>query len=115
MRLLIDENFNHRILRGLLVRLPELDYIVAQNTELRGAKDPLLLDWAAELNRILVTHDIKTVPKYAYERVSAGQPMPGIIVVPETLDIGEAIEQLVMVVECSEQSELANQVMHVPL
>jgi predicted nuclease of predicted toxin-antitoxin system len=115
MRLLIDENFNHRILRGLIVRLPTLDHLVAQNTELRGAKDPSLLAWAAELNRILVTHDIKTIPKYAYERVVAGQPMPGVIVVPETLDIGEAIEQLSMAVECLEQSELENQVMHLRL
>jgi predicted nuclease of predicted toxin-antitoxin system len=115
MRLLIDENFNHRILRGLIVRLPDLDHVVAQNTELRGAKDTSLLAWAAELNRILVTHDIKTIPKFAYKRVVAGQPMPGVIVVLETLDIGEAIEQLAMAIECSEQNELENQVMHLPL
>ncbi|MEN3335265.1 MAG: hypothetical protein V7641_4630 [Blastocatellia bacterium] len=115
MRLLIDENFNQRILRGLIARLPSLDHVVVQDTDLQGAKDPSVLAWAAELNRILVTHDIKTIPKYAYERVVARQPMPGIIVVPEMLDIGEAIEQLVMTAECLEQSELENQVMHLPL
>lgn len=30
LRLLIDENLDHRILRGLKLRLPRLDYVVAQ-------------------------------------------------------------------------------------
>jgi predicted nuclease of predicted toxin-antitoxin system len=91
MQILIDENFNHRILRGLIIRLPKLDHVVAQNTGLQGVEDSSLLVWAAEQDRILVTHDIKTIPKYAYERVVAGQSMPGVIVVPEAFDIGEAI------------------------
>ncbi len=62
MRLLIDENFNHRILRGLLLRFPALDHVIAQNTELKGVQDTSLLAWAAEQNRILITHDIKTIP-----------------------------------------------------
>jgi hypothetical protein len=29
--------------------------------------------------RILLTHDVKTMPGYAYERMVAGLPVPGII------------------------------------
>lgn len=47
LRLLIDENFDHRILRGLRLQIPGLDYVIVQETELRGIKDPLLLAWAA--------------------------------------------------------------------
>ncbi len=115
MRFLTDENFNHRILRGLKLRVPSLDYIVAQETELQGTKDPVMLAGAAEQGRILLTHDVSTVPKYAYERIAAGQIMPGVIIVPETLPIGQAIEELVTVIECSEQSEYENQVVHLPL
>jgi len=56
LRLLIDENFDHRILRGVKLRLPQLDYLAVQDTELKGIKDPPLLAWAAENNRVLVTH-----------------------------------------------------------
>ena len=42
LRLLIDENFDQRILRGLKLELPRLGYLVAQ-TELRGRRDPVLL------------------------------------------------------------------------
>ena len=69
--LLIDENLNHRILRGLRRRLPHLDYAIAQNIGLRGANDPQILARAAEARRILLTHDLRTIPKHAYERVNA--------------------------------------------
>ncbi|MCI0388905.1 MAG: DUF5615 family PIN-like protein, partial [Acidobacteria bacterium] len=60
---MFDENFDHRILRGLVSQLPDLDFVVVQYTEFRGAGDPQLLARAAEQNRILITHDLKTIPK----------------------------------------------------
>jgi hypothetical protein len=41
--ILIDENFNQRILRGLQARLSELDYLIAQKTHLLGKDDPEVL------------------------------------------------------------------------
>lgn len=38
--LLIDENLNQRILRGLRRVRPHLDYAIAQNIGLSGAADP---------------------------------------------------------------------------
>lgn len=60
VQLLIDENFNHRILRGLKLRLPALDYLLVQETEVFQKDDPEILDWAAAHNRVLVTHDVNT-------------------------------------------------------
>ncbi len=115
LRLLIDENFDQRILRGLRLRYPALDFVVVQETPLHGAKDPPLLAWAAELQRILVTHDLKTIPKYAYERIEAEVGMPGVIAVPDSLAIGQAIEELATLIDCSEQYEWENQVIYLPL
>jgi hypothetical protein len=84
-------------------------------TELLGANDPRLLSSAAEQDRIVITHDVRTIPKFAYEQVSAGAPMSGVIVVPEAMPIGEAIEELIVVIECSDQSEYLNQVVRLPL
>ena len=36
MRLLLDENFNHQILDGLKLRIPNLNYVIAQKTALKG-------------------------------------------------------------------------------
>jgi Domain of unknown function (DUF5615) len=114
-RLLIDENLDHRILRGLRLRLPDLDFVIVQNTDLKGAKDPALLAWAAEQNRILVTHDLKTIPKHAYERVEMGAFMPEVITVPDTLALGRAIAELVTIVESSGQHEWENLIIYLPL
>ncbi len=115
LRLLIDENFDQRILRGLRSELPHVDYIVAQETQLKGLRDPMLLAWAADNQRIIVTHDVNTMPKYAYERVRTDQPMPGVIVIPEDLAIGVAIEELALLIECCEPEELNDQVEYVPI
>src|SRR5882762_6556836 len=97
--LLIDVNLNQRILRGLQRAVPHLDCIVAQKVGLGATEDPLLLEQAAAQNRIVVTHDLKTMPKFAYERVNAALPMPGVIAVPDSLPIGHAIEDLMLLVE----------------
>jgi hypothetical protein len=64
---------------------------------------------------VLITHDLKTIPRYAYERVAAGEPRPGSIAIPDELPIGQAIEPLHIVVECLEENELENQVLYLPL
>lgn len=102
LRLLIDENFDQRILRGLRLEIPSIDYIVVQETKLKGLRDSLLLAWAAENPRIIVTHDVNTMPRHAYDRVRASQPMPGVIVIPEDLAVGKAIEELATLLECCE-------------
>ncbi len=77
--LLADENFNGRILRGLLRRLPALDVVRVQDVEgLYGAGDPAVLEWAANEKRVVLTHDAATMAGYAYDRVMAGKLMPGV-------------------------------------
>ena len=115
LQLLIDENLNQRILRGLKRRLSGVDAVTAQEVGLSGIEDPQVLAWAAVHNRITVTHDVNTIPKYAYERLAADEAMSGVVIIPEELPIGEAIEELLTFIECSEQAEWASQVVHLPL
>ena len=115
LSLLIDENLNHRILRGLLRTVPHLDYRLVPDLGLKGAVDPRVLARAAELKRVVLTHDLRTVPKYAYERTKAGLVMPGVVAVPDDLPIGQAIEDLAVVVECAGPADIANLVLYLPL
>jgi predicted nuclease of predicted toxin-antitoxin system len=73
LRLAADENFNNNIVRGLLRRYPNLDIIRIQDVGLSGADDPTVLEWAAQEERILLTHDVSTITRYAYERTGSGQ------------------------------------------
>lgn len=116
LALLIDENLNHRILRGLLRSVPHLDFrLLAAISGLRGAQDPIVLGRAATQARVPVTHDLRTVPKHAYERVKAGLPMTGVIAVPDSLAIGPAIEDLAILAECAEPPEIESRVVYLPL
>lgn len=115
MRLLTDENFNNRILRGLQRQQPELDIIRVQETEVFRADDPAILAWAAAENRILLTHDINTITRYAYERIAAGLVMPGIIEVKRAAPIGQAIDDLLLIIGASEATEYNNRIIYVPL
>ena len=40
---------------------------------------PAVLAWAAAEDRLLASHDVSTLTAFAYARVKAGQPMPGLI------------------------------------
>ena len=76
LRFLADENFNNDILRGLLRRQPDLDIVRVQDIGLSGADDPTLVAWAAQQGRIILTHDVTTMTRYAYERVQAAIQCP---------------------------------------
>ena len=115
LRLAADENFNNNIVRGLQRRNPEIDVVRIQDAGLSGADDPILLDWAAQENRILLTHDVSTVTHFAYERVERGMPMPGVFEVPRTMPVGAAIEDLLLLAECSLEGEWEGQVRYLPL
>jgi hypothetical protein len=115
LRFLTDENFDNRILAGLRRRLPRLDVVRIQDSGLIGAEDPEVLAWAAMEARILLTHDVATMPAYAYERVKAGAEMPGVIEVPLSLPIAQAIEDLLLLIYGSQPGEWKNQVVYLPL
>lgn len=115
LRLAADENFNADIVRGLLRRLPDLDIVRIQDAGLSGADDPAVLDWAAREGRILMTHDISTLVICAFERVAAGQPMPGVFAARSSGAIGSTIEDLLLLAECSAHDDWAGQVRFLPL
>lgn len=111
---LADENFSHRILRAIRLRIEGLDLVIVQRVGKGGARDPELLAWAAEQNRILLTHDRQTIPKHAYDRIRAHLKMPGVIVVSDTLPVGEAIEVVSMYIECGTVEDFNQQVFFLP-
>ena len=80
LRFASDENLNGDIIRGLFLRQPDLDWVRIQDIELQQAEDPEILNWAAENDRIVLTHDRATMPDFAYDRLLQGKRMPGMFV-----------------------------------
>jgi predicted nuclease of predicted toxin-antitoxin system len=112
---LSDENFNGDIVRGLMLRNPNLDLLQVQDVGLRAVGDPEILAWAASNERILLTHDRATMPDFAYNRLVRGEPMAGMFVVNDRMPIRQAIEELLLLVDCSDQAEWQGVVLYLPL
>ena len=115
LRLAADENFNNRIVRGLLHRKPDLDIVRIQDIGLSGADDQAVLEWAAQEERVLLTHDVRTITQYAYERVDAGQLMPGVFEISPDMSIGRAIKDILLLAEYSLDGEWEGQIRYLPL
>lgn len=115
LRLAADENFRFAIVRGLRRRSPDLDIVRVQDAGLTGADDSAVLAWAAQEGRVLVTHDIATISRPAYDRVLAGQSMPGVFKVSRSVPIAQVVEDLLLLVEGSEEGEWEGKVLYLPL
>lgn len=113
VRFIADENFKAAIVRGLLRYKPELDIVRVQDVNLRGIDDPTLLEWATQENRVLLTHDVNTITKYAYERLANGLALSGVIEVSLAAPIGQAIEDILLLSEFEEECQ--GQIRYVPL
>ena len=109
-----DADFNQKIVLGLRRREPVVDFVDARAGGVVGVPDPDVLHRAADLGRIVVSHDRRTMPAH-FARFLNGRSSPGLIIVPQDLDIGLAIEDLLLVWAASDADEWRDKVGFLPL
>jgi hypothetical protein len=114
IKLAVDENFDRHILRALIRRLPDIDFRTVQGQSMTGASDPEVLAWAAADARVLLTHDVRTVTRFAYERVARGEAMPGVVEIPSLAPISDVLEDLVLLLTCATVDDLRDQIVYLP-
>jgi len=115
IRYLADEQFKSAIVDGVKRRLPELEITRVQDVGLRTASDPEVLRFAALENYIVLTHDVRTMETFARNRIEAGLPMPGVFVIPQLVPIGQAIDALALIAQCSQPEEWTDLIQFLPL
>jgi len=54
------------------------------------------------------------MPGFAYERVAAGQEMPGLFIVNDRLAVGKAIDEILLVIAGTQHAEWIGLVAHLP-
>ncbi len=114
LRLLSDEDFPGDVVSGLLLRMPGLDLVRVQDVGLMHTPDPVILEWAAQNDRILLSRDRRTLSVFAWDRVRQGLVMPGVFLLRRGTTTGAAIDALELIVQASEQHDWQNRVEHVP-
>jgi len=109
-----DADFNQKIVLGLRRRERVIDFESAHAAEVIGVPDPDVLHIAADRGRILISHDGKTMPAH-FARFIDSRSSPGLIIVPQDLDIGRAIEDLLFIWAASDAAEWRDKVGFLPL
>ena len=116
MKWLADENLHYDIVRGILRRAPDIDIVRAQDLpQVSGQSDLALLAWAAQNDRILLTHDVSTMIPVMQEQLREDLPCSAIVLVPDSLPIGAAIEDILLLEDCGVETDWAAGVIYLPL
>lgn len=94
-RFLTDEGFNMDVTTGLRRTYSGIDLITVQEAGLLHAPDPQILEGTRQLDRILLSHDVHTLPDFFYAllaQLPPGEHLPGVLLVAQQAPIGNAIE-----------------------
>jgi hypothetical protein len=115
VRFLADADLNKAIVSGLLRREPAIDFLTAHAAGPRKMQDPEVLMIAAGQQRVLVSHDAGTMPGHFRALRDAGRQSARVFLVPQSLEVGTAIEELLLVWPASEAAEWQNRPEWLPL
>lgn len=115
VRFLADADLNKAIVSGVLRREPSINFLTAHAAGLRRMKDPEVLALAAEQQRVLVSHDVGTMPAHFRAFRNAGKQSAGVFLIPQTLDVGTAIDELLLIWIASEAVEWENRLEWLPM
>ena len=63
----------------------------------------------------VLTHDVTTITKYAYERINEGLPMPGVFEIKMNSPLGDIIEDILLVAVYSYENEWEGKILYLPL
>lgn len=115
VRLLADADLNRAIVSGVIRREPSVDFLTANAAGLRGLGDQEVLALAADTQRVLVSHDVGTMPAHFRAFINGGRYSPGVFLIPQSLDVGTAIDEILLIWLASEASEWKNRLEWLPL
>jgi hypothetical protein len=115
IRFLADADLNKAILNGVLRREPSVDFLSAHAAGLRGMTDAQVLALAATTERVLVSHDFATMPAQFRAFRDAGNHSAGVFLISQTLDIGAAIDELLLIWLASDASEWTGRLVWLPV
>jgi len=92
---------------------PRIDFQTADKAGIRGKIDARVLKVTADFDRILVTHDRRTMPLHFAAFIQHTQ-YPGVIVIAQNVPIVVAISELYKIWVDDEHDDYINRIVDVP-
>ena len=99
MIFLSDENIESELLAQLRRHMPDIDVVDVRDIGLSQTPDEVILQWAADHGRVVITHDVNTMRGLADDRVRADLPMPSVIIVLDHISFGTAVQYIIQYAE----------------
>lgn len=113
-RYLGDVNLRQAIVRAVRRQETGVDFRTGAAAGLHGLDDPDVLAFAARDQRILVTHDVRTMPRH-FSKFLQTSRSPGVFLVPQTLSNAAAAEELVLIWSATDAEEWYDRIVYLPL
>ncbi len=110
-----DADLHGDIVVGVLRREPAVDFQRAQERLDEGMADLDVLALAATEGHILVSHDVNTLPRFFRQFVTEGHFSPGVLLIPQSLLVSRAIDELTLIWAASEAHEWETLLVWLPL
>jgi hypothetical protein len=114
IRFQADADLNQIILLATIRQEPAIDFQTAIAADLPGVDDLTVLTRTARNGRVRITHDRKTMPWHFAEFI-AYETSPGLLVIPQSLSIAVAVENLILIWSVTEAEEWLNRIVILPL
>jgi hypothetical protein len=91
-----------------------IDFQTANEANLHGLEDSVVLALASNENRILTSHDRRTMPFHFAEFIQS-QESYGVFIVSQKFDFSEVVEDLILIWSATEAKEWINVISELPL
>jgi len=113
IRFQADADLSENIVRAVKSVEPMIDFQTAHEANLYGLGDDTVLALAASENRILVSHDRRTMPHHFGEFIQH-QTCPGVFIVRKRFEMSKVVGAIVLVWSASEPKEWINVISALP-
>lgn len=114
-RLLIDNDFRAPIVEALTRELGDLDIVTLREAGLERSPDDAVLRFACAQRRILLSHDVRTMPQAVYSLTIEEELTPRVLLVPQRTAIARAAEETALVLAAGNDVDWQNGVVRLPL
>lgn len=109
-----DADLHFDIVAGVLRREPAVDFQNAQEVLAESLSDSIVLGRAAAEDRIVVSHDVSTMPA-EFAAFRAERHSPGLFLLPQSVPVGRAIEDILLIWATSDAHEWRDRITWLPL
>jgi predicted nuclease of predicted toxin-antitoxin system len=108
-----DADLDEDIIWGVKRIEPMIDFQTADEAGIRGLDDSVVLTTAANENRILISHDRRTMPHHFADFI-LNQTSPGVFIISQGARISRVIDDIILIWFASEPEEWSNTISDLP-